>query len=191
MGTFAETAFVDNRLSFANQEEHKSVLRFRLLKTNGSRRSPLAPFSVCRFRFPFAENKRKLPFSLVPFSVCRIPETWRHGDMDSRRHGDTETWRHGDMYLETSNGKRKPRRYHRKQEPMRFPLIRLPFAYRAKKWKFVVCPFVDEETNGNYLFANGYNCIGSFIERHIRPWGGGYFCRFDLTLICNINCYNI
>jgi hypothetical protein len=25
------------------------------------------------------------------------------------------------------------------------------------KRKFVICPFVDEETNGSYLFANGLN----------------------------------
>jgi hypothetical protein len=25
------------------------------------------------------------------------------------------------------------------------------------KQKFVICPFVDEETNGSYLFANGLN----------------------------------
>jgi hypothetical protein len=25
------------------------------------------------------------------------------------------------------------------------------------KWKFIVCPFDDEETNRSYLFANGLN----------------------------------
>jgi hypothetical protein len=33
-------------------------------------------------------------------------------------------------------------------------------AVSNKKWKprhFVVCQFVDEETNGRYLFANGLN----------------------------------
>ncbi len=25
------------------------------------------------------------------------------------------------------------------------------------KWKFVVCPFADEETNGSYPFSNGLN----------------------------------
>ncbi len=25
------------------------------------------------------------------------------------------------------------------------------------KWKFVICPFVDKETNGSYSFANGLN----------------------------------
>jgi uncharacterized protein HemY len=58
-----------------------------------------------RFPFPFAANKRKVAvavFLLVPFSVYRIPETWRHikpwrhGDM---RHRDMEmeTWKHGDI----------------------------------------------------------------------------------------------
>ncbi len=51
-------------------------------------------------------------FPLVPFSVCRIPETWRHGEiemetwkqedidikdgnMETRKNGEIETWRHG------------------------------------------------------------------------------------------------
>jgi hypothetical protein len=99
-------------------------------------------------------------------------ETWKHGDIDMEkgRHEDTETQRHGDMDLKTwtwrhgikilgnsdvlqqkkSTGKNKPRR---------FFSIHLPFAHRANgsflfKWKFVVCPFVDEETNGSYRFAN-------------------------------------
>jgi hypothetical protein len=127
-------------------------------------------FIVCRprktnvrFPFPFDANKRKFvvsvfrlhkingscPFPLVPFSVCGIPETWRHGDMETRkqgdketwRHGETETWRyrdtemwrhgdmetcnqckHGDMDMVVSNGKRKPKR---------FSSIHLPFAHRA------------------------------------------------------------
>jgi hypothetical protein len=29
------------------------------------------------------------------------------------------------------------------------------------KWKFVVCPFVDKETNGSYPFANGLNRLAS------------------------------
>jgi hypothetical protein len=66
MGTFAETAIVDYHLSFAER------------KTN------------FRFPFPFAENKWKLPFPLVP-----LAEYWEHGDME-----DMETYmRHGDMEL--------------------------------------------------------------------------------------------
>jgi hypothetical protein len=34
MGTFAETAIVYYRLSFANQEKQTSVFRFRLQQTN-------------------------------------------------------------------------------------------------------------------------------------------------------------
>jgi hypothetical protein len=44
MGTFAETAIVDYRLSFADQWKQTSVLRFRLQQTNGSL---LFQFSVC------------------------------------------------------------------------------------------------------------------------------------------------
>jgi hypothetical protein len=32
------------------------------------------------------------------------------------------------------------------------------------KWKFVVCPFVDEETNRIYLFANGINGLNGLAH---------------------------
>jgi hypothetical protein len=44
MGTFAETAIVDYRLSFADQRKQTSVFFFRLQQTNGSLQFPL---SVC------------------------------------------------------------------------------------------------------------------------------------------------
>jgi hypothetical protein len=31
------------------------------------------------------------------------------------------------------------------------------YRLRIMKWKFVICLFVDEETNGSYPFANGLN----------------------------------
>jgi hypothetical protein len=84
MGTFAETAIVDYTISFADQGKK----------------------NIC-FQFPSAANKWKFAISvflllktngschflLFPFSVCGIPETWRHG------HGDMEAWRwrHGNM----------------------------------------------------------------------------------------------
>jgi hypothetical protein len=45
MGTFAEIAFVDYRLSFADQKKTNFCFRFRSQQTNGS--FPF-PFSVCR-----------------------------------------------------------------------------------------------------------------------------------------------
>jgi hypothetical protein len=42
----------------------------------------------------------------------------------------------------------------RKRKPRRFSLICLP---SSCKRKIVNCPFVDEETNGNYPLANGLN----------------------------------
>jgi hypothetical protein len=47
MGTFAETAIVDFRLSFASQGKQTSVFRFHLQQTNRS----------LPFPFPFAANK--------------------------------------------------------------------------------------------------------------------------------------
>jgi hypothetical protein len=44
MGTFAETAILDNRLSFADQGKQTPVFRFRLQQTKGS------------LTFPFAAN---------------------------------------------------------------------------------------------------------------------------------------
>jgi hypothetical protein len=53
MGTFAETAIVDYRLSFSDHGKQTSVFRFRLQQTNAS--LPF-PFSVC-------SKQRKLPYS--------------------------------------------------------------------------------------------------------------------------------
>ncbi len=58
-------------------------------------------------------------------------ETWRHGDMETRRHGDMGTWRHGDIKTKT--------------EAQTFSIIRL---------LFVICPLVEEETNGSYPSAH-------------------------------------
>ncbi len=70
-------------------------------------------------------------------------EKWRHGDME------TWSWRHGqgDMDIEGNlmeNG-----------SPGDFPLL-FTVCSQCKR-KFVVCQFVDEETSGNYPFANGLN----------------------------------
>ncbi len=48
MGTFAKTANVDYRLSFADQERQTFV--FRLQQINGSCRFPLVPFSIYIYR---------------------------------------------------------------------------------------------------------------------------------------------
>jgi hypothetical protein len=117
MGTFSETAIVDYCLSFADHQKQTYVCHFRLQQTK----------EVCRFRFPFAENKRKLPFS-----IFRIPETCGHGD--------TGTWGHGDIKQKTED-----------------PAIFLnPFTICMSKWKFVVfvCVLMKKQT---YSFANGQN----------------------------------
>jgi hypothetical protein len=90
-------------------------------------------------------------------------ETWRHGDMrigvmETWRHGDMETW-HGDRDMETQNSKRKG-----KQKSRRFSLSFIVSSQCSQK--FVVCPFIDEETNGSYPFANGLN----------RPCGLAHLC---------------
>jgi hypothetical protein len=73
--------------------------------------------------------------------------TWIHGHRDM----DMETWawawrqRHGDMEFNKSNGKWNPRR---------FAFIFL-FVCSLCNGGFIIYPFVDEVTNGSYLFANG------------------------------------
>ncbi len=153
MWTFAETAIVNCRLSFA--EEGKQTYVFR---------------SVCRkqtevfcFRFTFTANKQKLLFSVSSAFRLRNSRnmetwTWRHGDMEtwkhrdrhgdmktSRmetwRHGEKETWRHGprSMDMETTNGKWK-------WKPRRFSLTRLPFAYRANRSLSFACLLKKKQT---------------------------------------------
>jgi hypothetical protein len=46
MGTFAETAIVDYRLSFADIGKQTTVFRFRLLETNTRLPFPLSVFSI-------------------------------------------------------------------------------------------------------------------------------------------------
>jgi hypothetical protein len=80
---------------------------------------------VSVFIFHLQQTNGSCCFPMVLFSVCRILETWRHGDMQTwrPRHEDIaiwKNWRHGDM--ETSNRNRKPRQ---------FSLISLPLAYHA------------------------------------------------------------
>jgi hypothetical protein len=75
-------------------------------------------------------------------------EPWSHGAMETWRHGDMETWRHGDMETWRHNME--------KTETEALAIILIPCTVcSACKWKFVVCQFVNEETNGNHLFANG------------------------------------
>ncbi len=136
---------------------------------------------VCHFHFPFAANRQKLRFPLVLFSICGIPETWghghgiiemeteKHGDIDMR-HGNREKWRfeHGDMEMETWTLRHwmkywgiwcftitKNQTENRKRK---LAIFLNPFTICLPcKQKFVICPFVDEETNGSYPFANGLN----------------------------------
>jgi hypothetical protein len=95
------------------------------------------------------ETNRSCSFSLVPFFVCGILETRRHGDIEIWRHADmemetVETWRHGNMEkwrygdMETwIHGHRNLTFYtHTKIEngnrmQRRFSLINLPFVHLA------------------------------------------------------------
>jgi hypothetical protein len=67
-------------------------------------------------------------------------------ETEKKRHGNMEKWRYGDM--KTSNRKRKMKA----QSDFLNPFT----VCSSCKQKFVVCPFVDEETNTSYPFANGF-----------------------------------
>jgi hypothetical protein len=71
MSTFAETAIVDYRLSYANQG--KKYIHFPFLFAANTQK-----FAVSVFRL---QKNQKLPFPLGPFSVCKIPDApvWLRG----------------------------------------------------------------------------------------------------------------
>jgi hypothetical protein len=79
MGTFAETAIINYCLSFADQGKQTSFFPFLFTANKGK-------FAVSIFHLK--RTKGSCQFLLLPFYVCGISETWRHGD------GEMETWRH-------------------------------------------------------------------------------------------------
>jgi hypothetical protein len=76
MGTFSKTSIVDYRLLFANQGK-----KCPFIPSAANKRE----FAVSVFHLQQIDESCRFP--LVLFSVCGIPETWRHG--------------HGDMDMET------------------------------------------------------------------------------------------
>jgi hypothetical protein len=121
--------------------------------------------AIVDYRLSFASQGKKI-FRFL-FLVCRkqteiadfcwfcFPpkETWRH------RHVDMERWRHGygDIKWKMENGSRGD--------------FLNPFTVCSScKRKFVVCPFVDEETSGSYPFANGLGYLWlSFSCDYFNP----------------------
>jgi hypothetical protein len=89
MGTFAETAIIDNHLLFAIKRKQTSDSVSVCCNT--------LKFAVSVFHLQ--QTKGSCHFPLVTFYVCRIPETWRHGDMETWRHRNMEKWRHRDIDL--------------------------------------------------------------------------------------------
>jgi hypothetical protein len=93
-----------------------------------------------RFPFPLAANKRKFAISVLYLQKTngschfQFAETWKDGhiDMEILKKGDNKrkTEAHA-IFLNTFT------------------------VCSSCKWKFVICSFVDEETNGSYPFANG------------------------------------
>jgi hypothetical protein len=98
-----------------------------------------------RFLFLFAANKQKLPFSVYKYGkrnyICLVPILYI--EMHTIN-----------IYSAVENGKQKPSR----SPDVFFNLFTVCSLY---KWNFVVCLFVDEETNGSYPFSNGLNGFAS------------------------------
>ncbi len=69
-----------------------------------------------------------------------------------------EIWRHGHGDMQKSK---------RKQTTKTQMIFLNPFTVcSSHKPKFVVCPFVDEETNGRFPFANGLTGLNGLAH----PW---------------------
>jgi hypothetical protein len=69
---------------------------------------------------------------------------------------ETLTWRHGIKILGNSEVLRKISNGKRKKKAQAIFLNPFTVCSSCKR-KFVVCPFVDEETNGSFPFADGLN----------------------------------
>jgi hypothetical protein len=64
-----------------------------------------------------------------------------------------------------------PKKSHGKLKTGAQPIffICLPFAHRANgSLSFVVCPFIDEETNGSYPFANGLSGLAHLCTETVE-----------------------
>jgi hypothetical protein len=89
-------------------------------------------------------------------------ETWRH------EHGE---WRHGHGDMETKSKE--------KWQTVAQAIFLNPFTVCSLcKQKLVVRPFVDEETNGSYLFSNGLKSLNRLSGLN----GLAHLCMQDILL---------
>jgi hypothetical protein len=120
--------------------KQQSTIRYRLSFADQGKQTSFCSKNSS-LTIPFAENKQKLPFSIM--SVFRLRNsgnvetwTWRHGD------GDMEIWRHGHGDI--------------KQKTETQPIFLNQFTVCSScKGKFVVCPIFYEEINGSNPCGNG------------------------------------
>ncbi len=135
--------FAENKRPFSVSvcSKKTEVCRFRLQKTS------CRPFIICRQRktnvhFSFSSAANKSVSSFFHMRNSGIVEIW------SRRHGRRDM--DGDIKRKTEA-----------------PAIFInPFTVCTPcKRKFVVCLFVDEETNGSYPFANGLYGLAHLCAR--------------------------
>jgi hypothetical protein len=115
-------------------------------------------------------------------------ETWAYGYMETWTHRDMDMERrlgHGDMDIETWTWRHRHRdrelklwgilKFHGKNREWKTEAqtisLNLFTVYSSCKRKFVVCPFVDEETNGSYPFANGLNGLNGVARKRLRAHG--------------------
>jgi hypothetical protein len=136
MGTFAETAIFNYHLLFAKQGKQTSVFCFCLYQTNGS----------LTFRCSICGKQMEVLFSIS--SVFRIYSSYIYIYMQR-----TELC----IYSSVSNGKQKTEG--------QATFLNLFTVCSSCKGKFVVCSFVDEETQGSYPFANGLNELAHLYDQ--------------------------
>jgi hypothetical protein len=133
MDTFAETAIVDFRLSFAYQRKQTFVFHFHLQHTNGSLQFPFPVGRKIKGRrhFPF------VLFSIYIYIYIGKTELYVYIYIYCRLKWKTEA---RVIYLSTFT------------------------VCSSWQWKFVVCLFVNKETDGRYPFENRLNGLNGLAH---------------------------
>jgi hypothetical protein len=104
--------------------------------------------------FPFGANKRKF----LPFSVSSVfpSQKW----LRPRDFSTEKIFRKPSIFPKIK----------RETDKETLAIFLKPFTVCSScKRKFVVCPFIDEETNGSYPFANKLNGLSGLVHLCLTP----------------------
>jgi hypothetical protein len=137
MGKFAETAIFNYCFRLPTKENKCPFFVSKCSKQT----------EVCRFCFLFAEKKTEVAVSIsLVFCLWNSgnADTWT--DKETWGNADLETWKHGHKDKEIWTWTWRLRNSKRKMEAQLIFLNMFTVCSLCKR-KFVVFPFVDEETN--------------------------------------------